>query len=490
MGAVPLLAEEGPSLRTELDFSFLYRYRSSDELVEPYAYKSGIDLARNYFDLPPFLRASFDAGGAEGLAIGFEAEARREFSEDYKDGYFQETNLAVLGRSGNPLAFEKAAITRGALYWRSPGLELALGRDKADYGSELEGSLYPSTRLPYFDAFRARGRIGRFGIDWMVASMDAIESWDGIDVNPNWTENAVAPGIVDDPDSVYNVLEDPAYGFDMDEEPSAIFEVLHRWSWDFGTFRLGFAENCVLVRRNNRFTLTDFLPVISWHQTSVMPNNVTLLVDLAWEPAPGLLVAAQGGFDDINGSLVGVGDSEVPTIGALVAGARYESASASGALEAYLEAGYTHYLWGNFSAHTQGSIDDIAPLARAVYRFRLNSGGALLPLTSPYGPGALWARLEGGWRFASSSCRVGAELLLLGKNAEANLISTPYDTSAKDGDILFFGSLAVPLSWVAGPFELSLAPAALVRDRTWWMEASLGATYRYRSERALRGPRT
>ena len=73
LGAAPLIAEEGPSLRTELDLSFLYRYRSSDELVEPYAYKSGIDLALNYFDLPPFLRASFDAGGAEGLAIGFEA---------------------------------------------------------------------------------------------------------------------------------------------------------------------------------------------------------------------------------------------------------------------------------------------------------------------------------------------------------------------------------------------------------------------------------
>jgi len=322
----------------------------------------------------------------------------------------------------------------------------------------------------------------------MVATMDAITDYDGNDVDPNWT-HSTAVGYASDPDGdgAYSLIN-PAYGFEMDGEPTTIFEVLHRLSWDFGALRVGVAENCLLARRNNRVTVTDFLPLVSWHQASVMPNNVTFLFDAAWEPLPGLTLAAQGGFDDINANLFGVGDSDVPTIGACVLGGRYEAGTASGgAVDAYLEAGYTHYLWGNFSAYRQGDITDVDPLARAIYRFRLNAGGALLPLTSPYGPGALWLRLEGGTRLGASGPRVGAELLLLGKNREANLVDTLYDQSAKDGSTLFFGSLTVPVSWRVGAFELSAAPAALVRSHTWWMEATFAAAYRFRHEGRLGG---
>lgn len=479
--ALPLFAQqEGIPVKTEIDVTLWYRYRSADVLVEPYQYKNGIDLQRNYFDVPPLARASVAIGGEEGLGVGIEAEARREFTTDYRDGYFQETNFPVLGRDRNPIAIEKAAITRGALYWRSASLDLSVGRDKVDYGKELEGTFYPSARLPYFDAFRARGRLGPFGLDWMVATLDAIEDYDENDVDPNWYYVSAS-----DP---YGVLDPAAYGFDEDDCPTTIFEVLHRLSWDFGTFRVGVAENCLLARRNNRVTVTDFLPLVSWHQASVMPNNVTLLFDLAWEPLPGLLVAAQGGFDDINANIFGVGDSEVPTIDAYIIGGRYETRTVSGgAIDAYCEAGYTHYLWGNFSAYKQGSITDVDPLARAIYRFRLNAGGALLPLTSPYGPGALWFRLEGGWRPGAAGPRFGAELLLLGKNSEANLVDTLYDQSAKDGDMFFFGSLTLPVSWRLGAFELSVAPAGLVRNTRWWMEATFAATYRFRNETSVGG---
>jgi hypothetical protein len=477
--ALALSAQEGVPLRTELDLNLVYTYRSADELVEAGAYKSGIDLQRDYFAVPPLARGSIELGGSQGLALGLEAEARREFNTNYREGYFQETNFPLLGRDRNPVAVEKAAVTRGALYWRSPSIDLALGRDKVDYGKELEGSLYPSARLPFLDAFRARGRLGPFALDWMVATMDAIKSCKSMnDVDPNWT---VDPGDAD------GILDTPAYGFEMDEQPTIILETLHRLSWDFGKFRVGLAENCIVARRNNRILITDILPLVSWHQASVMPNNMALYWDIAWDPMPGLSFAAEGGYDDINGNIVGVGDSAVPTIDAYVLGGRYRSDEGRGNVDAYFEAGYTHYLWGNFSAYRQGSITDVDPLARAIYRFRLNAGGALLPLTSPYGPGALWLRLEGGCRPWAAGPRIGAELLLLGKNEEADLIATPYDLSAKDAGYLFFGSLTLPLSWEIGSFDLSFAPAALLRNDRWWVESTIALSYRHRGERAVRG---
>jgi hypothetical protein len=474
--------EEGVPLRTELDLNLVYTYRSAEELVEAGAYKSGIDLQRDYFAVPPLARGSIELGGPQGLALGLEAEARREFNTNYKDGFFQETNFPLLGRDRNPVSVEKAAVTRGALYWRSPSIDLALGRDKVDYGKELEGSLYPSARLPFLDAFRARGRLGPFALDWMVATMDAIKDYDDYDVDPNWVQGG-SPGD--------NGL---GYGFDEDDgsgttsgDPTTILETLHRLSWDFGKFRVGLAENCIVARRNNRILITDILPLVSWHQASVMPNNMALYWDIAWDPMPGLSFAAEGGYDDINGNIVGVGDSAVPTIDAYVLGGRYRSDGGRGSVDAYFEAGYTHYLWGNFSAYRQGSITDVDPLARAIYRFRLNAGGALLPLTSPYGPGALWLRLEGGCRPWAAGPRIGAELLLLGKNEEADLIATPYDLSAKDAGYLFFGSLTLPLSWEIGSFDLSLAPAALLRNDRWWVESTIALSYRHRGERAVRG---
>jgi hypothetical protein len=476
---------EGVKLAAELDLALQYRYRSSDMLVEDYQDKSGIDLQRDYFDVPPLASGSLDLGDTQGLAVGLGAELRREFNSDNDEGYFQSMNFDFVGRSRDPIAMEKAAITRGVLYWRSPSIDLALGRDRVDYGKELEGTLYPSSRLPYLDAFRAQGRLGPFTLDWMVATIDAVKAFKGVDVDPNWVHDPNSADLNSD-----GVLDDPtAYGFEDGTNPTTILEALHRLSWNFGKFRVGLAENCIVARRNNRILIQDVLPLVSWHQASVMPNNMTLYWDIAWEPAPGLSFAAEGGYDDINANIFGVGDSEVPTIDAYVLGGRYRSDEGRGSLDAYFEAGYTHYLWGNFSAYKQGDITDVDPLARAIYRFRLNDGGALLSLTSPYGPGALWLRLEGGCRpWADLGPRIGAELLLLSKNKEANLIDTPYDQSAKDGDRLFFGSLTLPVSWTLGAFELSAAPAALVRNQTWWVEATITAVYRYRAETFLRKP--
>jgi hypothetical protein len=459
--------DEGIPLKTALDLNALYIYRSANELVETGTIKNGIDLERNFFAVPPLARGSVDLGGPQGLAMGIEAEARREF-----DGYFPDSNIPVSNSSRNPIAVEKAIFTRAVLYWRSPSIDLSIGRGKVDYGKELEGSIYPSARLPFLDAFRSQGRLGPFTLDWMVATIDSVEAYDNNDVEPN-------DGVTDGSSS---------YGFDTGTNPTTILDAFHHLTWNFGTFRVGLGENCIVARRNNRILISDVFPLLSWHQASVMPNNMTFYWDFAWDPAPGLSFAVEGGYDDINANIFGIGDSSVPTIDAYVLGGRYRSDEGQGDLDAYFEAGYTHYLWGNFSAYQQSSITDVDPLARAIYRFRMNSGGALLPLTSPYGPGALWLRLEGGCRpWAEAGPRIGAELLLLSKNEEANLIDTPYDQSVKDGHRFFFGSLTLPVSWTRGAFELSIAPAALVRDGTWWMESTFALAYRYRNETFIKG---
>lgn len=474
--------DDGVSLRAGLDLALQYKYRSSEVLAEQGEYKDGIDFQRDYLSSPPLASGFLDIGGPTGLSAGFGAEARRQW-DDY-DSCFSDTNLPDLGRSRNPVALEKGLITRAALYWKSPAIDVALGRDKVDYGKELEGTIYPSSRLPFFDAFRTQGMLGPFTLDWMIAGLESAEAFDDKDVDPNWTTSSDSGNRLNGP---YYTLQDKAYGFEDGVNPTTILECFHRFSWNFGAFRVGAAENCIIARRDNHITVQDLLPLLSYHQAGEIPNNNTLYLDASWDVTPEILVSGELGFDDINANVFGVGDSDVPTIPAYVVGGRYTPEPGSGGhFDAYAEAGYTHYLWGNFSADGQRSVTDVDPLARAIYRLRLNGGAVLLPLTSPYGPGARWVRIEGGYRFSETGPRFGAELLVMGKNSEANLVSTPYDTSAKDAPEVFFGSLTFPLSWQFGPLGLSVAPAALVRNQAWWMEATFALSYRYRAETTLK----
>ena len=130
-----------------------------------------------------------------------------------------------------------------------------------------------------------------------------------------------------------------------------------------------------------------------------------------------------------------------------------------GALDLYLEAGYTQYLWGNFTATGQGGLT--ARHARALrYRYLLGTNGdaGLIPLTSPYGPGALWFRLLAGQELGLLGLRLGTDILLLGKNTAANLIVTPYDQTVPNAPWEFFGQFGLDLRWRSGDFDLSVEP--------------------------------
>jgi hypothetical protein len=470
--AAPATAEErapgGLELRTAFDLTYEYTFRSKEQLVEPYAIKSGIDIARLYLDQPALASFDLGLGAPAGLSVAIGGNIRREWEGDY----FKADNFLPMGLPGNPVAMENFFVTKGALYWKSPGLDISFGRDKVDLNNCLEGGFYPSSRLPYLDAFLTKGRLGPLTMDWMIASIQARKSWEtkygaGYDVNPNASLGTI-PGSD----------ETQPYGFELDENPTTVIEALHRFSWDFGAFQLGLGAQIMYSRRNNHFALSDFFPVISWHQAEVLQTNLCTLADASWEPLPGLKIVGQAGLDDVNANFAGMSDSKTTTIDAYVLGATWAGELRPGPLSARLELGYTHYLWGNFDGYDMNPGDQ-NPLARFQYRYLSDRGAMLLPLSSPYGPGALWLEAAGSLGIEGTGLKVGTELLLLSKNVEANLIDTPYNTDeAKDGARTYFGSLRIPVEYRLGPFVAGAAPAVLTRNGTWWMELALSVSYK------------
>ena len=446
-----------------LDVAYEYRLAPFGEfLVEESVVKSGIDLMRNVFDRAPFARMALGYGRQEGLAVAIETTFRPQW-----DGTWYETdNLPTVGASGDPLKVENSFITRGVAYWRSPSLSFAFGRDKVDYGGILYGSLLPSYRLPYLDNLRARAVMGDFAIDYMLVTIQAIKSWDGIDVTPN-------DGSVE------------YYGWEDGENPTTIVEGLNRFSWKIGDLILAVSDHAMMARRNNRFYLTDFFPVISRHQTSILGTNNSLIFDASWQPLDGLKLAAQAGFDDINADIFGISDTSSPTIDAYVLGAEYRGSNGSGAMFASGEVGYTSYLWGNYDG-SGIHPNDVNPFLRMQYRFLTDTGAMLLPLTSPYGPGAVWFKAKYRYEFLRTGFRAGLDLLLLSKNEEANLISTPLDRSAESGSIVYFGELSIPLDYAIGSWQATVTPAILYRSEdgsspAWSFEITFLASYHLRT---------
>ncbi len=463
---------EGPEgsglvVRTSLDICLEYRYRSIEVLAEPYQLKNGIDFRRDWLDRPALGVLRLDLGSLAGLTLGLTIQAKAEFNPDLDGGYFAATNFLPL------LAEEQDFLSRGVLAWTSPYLDLSIGRDKVAYGDDVRGSIMPGSGLPYLDAFKGEARLGPVKLDWMVASLDSKQSWEARTSGPAYDV---------DPNS--GVVGTNIFGFENSNTPTAIYEMFHRISWDFGTLRLELAENYIIARPSNRLLVTDLLPLSIWHNANEVPNNDTLYINATWKPTNDLKLAFQGGFDDINGELLGIPDSG-NTIPAAVLGLSWARDTKAGAFGLYSEVGYTHYLWGNFSAGGQVMIRYDDPLARAIYRLDLDNGAGLIPLTSPYGPGALWLLFSCGIDLGSSGLALGTELLVLGKNTEANLIGTPYDKTVGSAPWEMFASLKLPVRYRHRSFDLGLAPDICFRNRKLWLEASLSLSYHFRGSSTL-----
>lgn len=454
--------------RLELDLEYQYRFRTEEHLIEASTTKSGIDLARSFFDRPPFARLLLQGTTSFGFGAIGEVTLRDQWTGDY----FRTDNLPVIGVEGDPVRFENFFITKAAVYYDSPLFNFHFGREKPDYNGILYGGLLPGTRLPYLDAVKAFGRLGRIKIDWLVATIPALKSWDNNDVDPN-------AGTLPAGTNYY-------YGFESEPNsanpnPTTIVEGMNRFSWDLGRVSLGVTDHAMMARRNNRFYITDFIPVISRHQAAVSQTNNSMVFDVAWEPMDGLRLAAQAGFDDINASFLGVDDTGSPTIDAYVAGLDYDSPTALGRLKIKAEAGYTHWLWGNYDG-SEIWPNDQNPFLRFQYRYLSDSGGLLLPLSSPYGPGAIWANLSGSLQLNGLGLELGMDFLYLSKNDEANLIDTQVlnNTTTAGAHRSQFISFALPLRWRTGFWEFSIRPELAMLDGDPWFELWFGSAFRLR----------
>ncbi|MFW5688531.1 MAG: hypothetical protein ACOC1U_03080, partial [Spirochaetota bacterium] len=332
----------------------------------------------------PFAELSLGYGIPIGPAFVITAALQREWS--YSDA---PTNVPR-PIDGNPLPFENNFVTEGYLSLPVGLAEVTFGRQNLSIGPDPENTLSISSRIPYLDALRTTLSFGRLKMTWVVSTLENGRA-------------RLDPALPPDP-------TDPLYGFDS----NTIFYNIHYFEYAWPSVRVGIGSQVVLARRMNTFHLGDFFPVFSWHNADITPNNMSLLADVTVSPAERLDLFFQLGLDDISGEAVGVSDSAVPTIDAYVLGARY-SLPALG-LSAAVTGGSTHYLWGNF--------DDDDYLARVIYRMETDGPRPSLPLTSPYGPGVLWADARVGARYADLTADL--RYIVRGELPGVDLYSLPY----------------------------------------------------------------
>ena len=435
--------------------SYVRYLRTSEEYVEDYADKNGIDLYRLYLSEPAPIRYYLGWEGADGLFLSMEQTLRRQMDDA---DFFKEDNFYPLGADGNPVAIENNNFTRGNLGWVRNGYRFSFGREKAHIGPETWSSLWISDRIPYINAARTSIPIGPFRMDWYVSTIRPLE--------------------------VVNTGLDPAdpYGYFRTDNQTVILDILHRFEWRGRRVRVAVGGDQTIARPNNYFELADFFPILSWHSTHPKPYNPRAIADASWVFLPGWTVSGQAGFDDFNAGIIGVGDTEIPTIDAYILGLRWDGDASGRRVAAALEGGYTHYLWGSYDEVAVGhTATSSGTLGRAVYRLKLDEGSQGIPLGSPYGPGALWFR--GGLDLPDLgpglSLKAGAPLL--SKNTAADLLNTLYEASSavENAPRTLYFELAASARYSWKSLSFTFAPLFAVRDGEIWAELALGASWKY-----------
>lgn len=384
--------EEDITVSAALDFRFQ-------------AFSHNIDI-RNYDDfsekvreLDPFavlgLGYSHDALGS----LFIRADAISEYNQS---GY---TNYPTY-RERRPFSAEYNFVREGYLQYFIGPLETVFGRQNLHIGPAPATSLYVSHEVPFLDALRVKLPLGPLTMTMIWATMENRRT-------------------IEERQAERNGLDKLDRGELYDWDRNIILNSIHRFEWAFGRLRAGIGASTIIVREMNEFHLADLFPVFSRHNANIAPNNLSVMLDLSYAVAPGLETYALVGFDDMDAGIIGYGDGPIPTIDAYVAGAVYRTHRAGLRVTAEAEVGTTHDLWGNF--------DDDERLSRAIYRMDLVGPNRAMPLTSPYGPGVVWASLGGEIETApgfSSALR----LLLLNRNTEVDLYATSYGGQSRDAD--------------------------------------------------------
>ncbi|MDR1787727.1 MAG: hypothetical protein LBR16_04680 [Treponema sp.] len=442
-------------LEGALAVSYEHHFRTSLVYADPSPVKNGLDFQRAYLLSDPFLSLGTGGGAFTGVNIEAEVYVRQQWEYDYAP-----VNNFFFPSPDNTFAINFNVLNRGVLAWNSEHLDISIGRDQAHFGNTPGASLYPSLALPYMDAVRLSVPIGRFSMDYMLASIEPRRAKE---------ESGIALG--------------DYFGFMLDEVQTAIFSAAHLFHWNFGKVKAGIGANVVYARSNNMLTITDILPVSIFHNDDMRPNNLTFTLDCSWAFCPGFTLSFMLGFDDINGNAIGIGDTSIPTIPAGILQLEYVFTAPPLAADFLFEAGYTHYLWGNYAYYdlpNNGEDWGNVYLEKAVYRYADRDHGMLLPLTSPYGPGTIWGRLKGDLAFSGFPLRVGADLLLLSKIKAANLVTTPYerDDALEKSARSFYAALDLPCAYTWRGFSFTITPSLVVCDGEAAFECTLGAHYR------------
>ncbi len=416
--ALPL--DRGIAIRAAVDTT-LEAYLETGDRDEPFYHQ--------YERVDPLAQVHLSAQTAEGPALHMRFDLQRE----YRQGNWSNVPYPA---SGNPVPLENDNVRWGVVYlplsgedWR---FEAIFGRQPVHVGPSPLGSLGPSRRLPHLDALRVNLHLGDLTMTHVVSQL----------------ENRPAP--LDT--AVPNASD--TYGYDI----SRILFDTHYFEYAFDRLRLGIGAWVLASRPNNYFHLNDYFPVFSWHNAEIEPKNMCFLGDASYAFLPGLEGYVQLGFDDLRGGGVGVGDTDVPSIDAYLAGIRYWSSLGRRPLFGFAEVGYTHYLWGNYR-------DDVA-LSKAIYRLNVDDGNKTLPLTSPYGPGVIWFA-SSATLGVSDALRFTLDYELLSVNTEANLFTTPYteDDAVKNADRDILQRATFEAAWrPLDRLELALIPGITINE--------------------------
>jgi len=465
--------ESGLILRGNLSASYEHRVRTSSVLADPGHVKNGIDFQRDFLSFDPILSLGAGIGFFKGLDVAAEVQLRQPWKYPYD---YAPVNNFLYPFHGSELDINYDILTRGMLSWNGTYMDIGLGRERVHFGDAPGGSLYPSRLLPFMDGLRMTVPLGPFTLDYMLAA-----------IIPRKSQEEEALGGI-------NSLGIPSsetskhFGFMLDENPTIILSSTHIFHWNFGKIKVGAGGTVMYARSNNNYNFTDILPISIFHNADSRPNNLNLILDFSWAFYPGWTVSLMGGFDDINASFINVSDSSVPTIPAVILQLEYSLAARPFLADFLFEAGWTHYLWGNYQY--DGDPDDGKPwggvyLARAIYRYSTFNHSVLLPLTSPYGPGVTWGRLKGDFSFSRLPLKAGADLLVLAKRQNVNLVTTPYRKNSGDeqGSWMWYISLDIPCTYTWRKVDFKFIPSLILRNGDAAFELTLGGQIHLEGEK-------
>lgn len=460
-------AEKPPRIRVLTGANLQYRFFANPQRAEngdPHSTASAIDFQRFFLSKPSLAVLDLSAQSEQGFFLS----VRGDFMSQWKGDLFETENIPILGEAGSESSFENHFVTRGNLTWSNGFIIASFGRDTMRLGPRRGSSLYPSDKIPYMDSARLTVPFGSLTMDWFISSLHPYAA-SGHDVDPNLT-------------STGGTVADGSFGFEGDETPSDIWHTAHRFELNLGRVSAAIGGQVLIARRNNHLQLTDFIPAIAWHNGDIRPNNMSIVLQLRALPLPGLELSIDAGYDDINANAVGIGDYSIPTIDAYIGRAVYDLPVPWGRLSFFAEAGTTHYLWGNFDAAATGIESQyVNTLARAIYRYRIdgNWGAALLPLTSPFGPGVQWMTLETGATVGKLKLRLNYQLLSI--NTLANLIDTPYreDATVANGPRVMYHDVGLSASYDLNPITVTMSPSLVIRDGAVGFECSFILSARY-----------